>query len=389
MLNYEYELKSYIDYEILYINLMQKVTKKSKTKTQSKTRESLITQLLMDNFNMEINKDKRFKDYRKIFFYVITYSSAKDNKEIKSAKILEYKPIQEVEFEVNEIKYNIILQENSSFVKKRITNEEGIDDFINLKSKSKTHDNLSSLSTESEKDNNIFYFRKFMDQIGEDIYILSLRYTSHEVDGNIISKEDVDLKNGLADNLYYPKIEKDNGKKEGNSSEEDDDKTKIKKNTKILIETKQNASLLILFEQMEKTIKDFKILLENETFYYFGFVNDSNAKEGIDEKNFEERIKKFEKDYKLKIFLFIIKDNTLFDLKLEDKADYSLFFRNEMKNEITGMKNEISEMKNEMKNEISEMNSKLDSLRDMISHLLEKDAKKEKKNKEDQKEEPK
>ena len=68
-----------------------------------------------------------------------------------------------------------------------------------------------------------------MDQIGEDIYILSLRYTSHEVDGNIISKEDVDLKNGLADNLYYPKIEKDIGKKEGNSSEEDDDKTKIKK----------------------------------------------------------------------------------------------------------------------------------------------------------------
>ena len=126
MLNYEYELKSYIDYEILYNNLMQKVTKKSKTKTQSKTRESLITQLLMDNFNMEINKDKRFKDYRKIFFYVITYSSAKDNKEIKSAKILEYKPIQEVEFEVNEIKYNIILQENNSFVKKRITNEEGI-----------------------------------------------------------------------------------------------------------------------------------------------------------------------------------------------------------------------------------------------------------------------
>ena len=137
MLNYEYELKSYIDYEILYINLMQKVTKKSKTKTQSKTRESLITQLLMDNFNMEINKDKRFKDYREIFFYVITYSSAKDNKEIKSAKILKFKPIQEVEFEVNEIKYNIILQENNSFVKKRITNEEGIDDFsiLNLNQK--------------------------------------------------------------------------------------------------------------------------------------------------------------------------------------------------------------------------------------------------------------
>ena len=137
MLNYEYELKSYVDYEILYINLMQKVTKKSKTKTQSKTRESLITQLLMDNFNMEINKDKRFKDYREIFFYVITYSSAKDNKEIKSAKILKFKPIQEVEFEVNEIKYNIILQENNSFVKKRITNEEGIDDFsiLNLNQK--------------------------------------------------------------------------------------------------------------------------------------------------------------------------------------------------------------------------------------------------------------
>ena len=37
------------------------------------------------------------------------------------------------------------------------------------------------------------------------------------------------------------------------------------------------------------------------------------------------------------MFIFILKDNQIFDLKLEDKADYSLYFLNEIKKEINNL----------------------------------------------------
>jgi len=62
------------------------------------------------------------------------------------------------------------------------------------------------------------------------------------------------------------------------------------------------------------------------------FVNEVNAKSGLKERDFIENIKNFElQNPNYKIFLLIIKDNTFFDLPLEDKEDYLTSYRNEIK----------------------------------------------------------
>ena len=94
-------------------------------------------------------------------------------------------------------------------------------------------------------------------------------YTNCEVDGNVVTKEAVNVINILGDILYYPKTE---------------DVTKIEKGAKILIEVKQNPSLSIIFEQMKKTVNKIKILLPNEKYYYFGFLNDVKAKNEVESR---------------------------------------------------------------------------------------------------------
>ena len=141
--------------------------------------------------------------------------------------------------------------------------------------------------------------------------------------------------------------------------------TKIKKKSKILIEVKRNTSLVTLFNQIETAINDLKIILPDEQFYYFGFVNEVNAKSGLKERDFIENIKNFElQNPNYKIFLFIIKDNTFFDLPLNDKADYSTFYRNEIKKELKEMKTEVKTEIKEMKTEIQEIKKNIQNLMD-------------------------
>ena len=76
----------------------------------------------------------------------------------------------------------------------------------------------------------------------------------------------------------------------------------------------------------------WKYFYLKKIFYYFGFVKEHNFKRCLQEDNFIKRIKKFEMENPYdKIFLFIIKNNTFFDLELRDKADYPTFYRNEIK----------------------------------------------------------
>ena len=93
------------------------------------------------------------------------------------------------------------------------------------------------------------------------------------------------------------------------SEEELNEITKIKKDSKILIEVKQNTSLNTLFNQMKEVMEDLKILLTKENFYYFGFVNDNNInKINLGENDLIVIIKKYEiMNPNFKIFLFIIK----------------------------------------------------------------------------------
>ena len=70
MFEYELEeLEEYIDFNILYNNLMSKNTTNIDTTTYSTKREDVITELMMDNFDLKINKDSRFVEKgRKIVF---------------------------------------------------------------------------------------------------------------------------------------------------------------------------------------------------------------------------------------------------------------------------------------------------------------------------------
>jgi len=69
---FEYKLNNYFDYNKLYENLTKTKSNKVNT-TYSNGREGLISQMMMDNFNLELNKDKRFEKGRIINFYEISF----------------------------------------------------------------------------------------------------------------------------------------------------------------------------------------------------------------------------------------------------------------------------------------------------------------------------
>ena len=91
---------------------------------------------------------------------------------------------------------------------------------------------------------------------------------------------------------------------------------------------------------------------------YLGFVNSVKAKLNLDERKLIERIQECEKEnHNFKIILLTIKDNIFFDLDLSDKANYSVFFLNEIKREIKELKDKVDTLTTEMGNMKSEINN--------------------------------
>ena len=95
---FEYELNDYFDYNQLYKDLMSEATTKSKketnkskkvTTTNSNGREGLVSQMMMDKFDLNLNKDKKFENGRIISFYEIKCLNGKGEilNETKIAKI--------------------------------------------------------------------------------------------------------------------------------------------------------------------------------------------------------------------------------------------------------------------------------------------------------------
>ena len=446
---FEYELPEYNDFHKLYNNLMSKEKADTNITTDSTKREDLITQMLMDNLGLELSKDSRFVKGRFIFYYDISYYKEKNqNPIIKNVKILKTSKEQDFNFQVNGIEYKIELNQKNSRVCRNKTEKETNnpnDDTLSLhtiKTNTSEKHNMSA-TQKNEKDTN-FYTKKFKDTINNENYVLEITHTNHEVDGYLITKEDINIRDSLKQLLYYPIIEVESpeteveslkndeeSKKEEKESESNhenvdskvtekkeptgenympekqnikekpenndghrvnilneslkDEKlaktvedindieelTKIKKKSKILIEVKQNTTLVTLFDQIKTTINDLKIILPDEKFYYFGFVNEANAKSGLKERDFKENIKNFElHNPNYKIFLFIIKDNTFFDLPLDDKADYPTAYRNEIKKEIKEMKKEIKEMKNQFTSEIKEIKTDIEEIKNNIQDLM-------------------
>ena len=383
-LNEYKKLNEFYTYDFLYNNLVPKEDTKKPTTTNPIKRGDIITQMLMDNLNLELNKDKRFEKDRYLYYYEVSYfkieekeqfkekEKSKEKTIIKEKKYLKRGSSQIEFFEVNGINYTIkfekldvqvsrpFLESEGAEAKIAAENNEYVKKISSTKSDKKystSEKDLSSSSQDQEK--NTTFYKNIIDTIDKKKYLLSVMYTNCEVDGNVVTKEAVNVINILGDILYYPKTE---------------DVTKIEKGAKILIEVKQNPSLSIIFEQMKKTVNKIKILLPNEKYYYFGFLNDVKAKNEVDENEFIKKVQDYEKQNgDFKIFLFLIKNNTIFDLELSDKAEYSVFFRNELKKEINQLKNEVTGIKNEItgimkeitgiKNEITGIKNEIDGIK--------------------------
>lgn len=388
---YEYELNDYFDYQ-LYKDLMsKKATKSGKETTKSKKvtttnsngREGLISQMLMDKFDLGLNKDKKFENGRIISFYEIICFNER-NELLKETKIAKINKNQK-NFEVDGIKYSLEIRAQDVEISVLDDDKSSLRTLKTYRSENsatsvnRSIDEFSIDSTEKSEGNKKekkekFYVKEARNSVGKNIYILKIYYTSHEIDGNLIAKHNIDLTDGLQDIMYYPNVESAKKEEEQKKTEESnkivekpakiEGLTKIEKDAKILIEVKQNTTLEILFDQMEAFIKDFSILFPNEQYYFLGFVNSVKAKRDLIEENFIKRIKKCEGLYpNFKIFLFTIKDNLLFDLELSDKANYSVYFRNEVKREIKELKDTFTTEIGNMKREISDLRMDVDILK--------------------------
>jgi len=395
----EYELNDYFDYNQLYNDLMSEETTKSKkettkskkvTTTNSNGREGLVSQMMMDKFDLDLNKDKKFENGRIISFYEI--KCINENGELLvETKIAKINNNQKT-FEVGKITYSLEIKAQNLEIN-RLNNDgksmlslKTYKSGKSAKSDNRSLDEYSIDSTNKSEDHKMEKKKKFMvresrDTIEGKTYIFQIYYTSHEIDGNLMATHDIDLKDGLQDIMFYPEsVKKEEEQKKIEESNKIDEKpakieglTKIIKDSKILIEVKQNTTLEILFEQMKNFLQDFSILFPSEQYYYLGFVNDVKAEKDLNKENFVKRIQECERLYpKFKIFLFTIKDNTLFDLKLADKANYSVYFRNEIKKEMEGMKTNIGNMEKDignMKKEIGSINMKMEGMKTEIDNI--------------------
>ena len=100
---------------------------------------------------------------------------------------------------------------------------------------------------------------------------------------------------------------------------------------------------------MKKLVNDFKILLPNEKYYYFGFVNEATAKKDLNEKELFDDITKLLSDNpNFKIFLFSIKDNKFLGLNLSDQADYSTHFYNLIENKMQNVDSKMQSLESKV-----------------------------------------
>ena len=120
---------------------------------------------------------------------------------------------------------------------------------------------------------------------------------------------------------------------------------------------------------------DFK-KLPQEKFYYFAFLNENKRNDLNKKNNFKQEIKNYlKRNENFKVYVFIIKDNQIYDLKLEEKADYPLHFRNEVKNEIKEMKSDVSTLKidvSTLKTDVSTLKTDVSFLKVEITDVKQK-----------------
>lgn len=188
---------------------MPKNTTNIDTTNDSTKREDVIMELMMDNFDLKINKDSRFKEKgRKIFFNKISYYNFNDKKKIiKSTKVLKEKKSQDFNFEVNGIMHKIQLNLKNTKVRKPSKNEDNSEDKTYLKTYSSNSLNKNE-ENNSPNEKEEFHTKKFQDAQVKQIFILEITHTNHEVDGNLVAENDINIRKGLKEYFIIQKQKK-------------------------------------------------------------------------------------------------------------------------------------------------------------------------------------
>ena len=197
----------------------------------------------MDNLGLELNKDSRFVKGRFIYYYDISYYKEGDEKTIiKNAKILKTSKEQDFYFQVNGIEYKFKInhkntQANRNKLEKEKTNEKQTnnpkEEILSLHTiKTNSSDRYNNLNLLQEDGKNADFSKKRLkDTINDKTYVLKITHINHEVDGYVITKEDINIRDSLKQLLYYPIIEVESPETEVESLNSDEKFQKEEKET--------------------------------------------------------------------------------------------------------------------------------------------------------------
>jgi TFIIF-interacting CTD phosphatase-like protein len=140
-------------------------------------------------------------------------------------------------------------------------------------------------------------------------------------------------------------------------------------------------------------MKDISEIHPDKNFHYFGFINESNYNllEGnniLDENLFIQKIEEEIKSFKnFKIYIFIIKNNKLFQYSLDEQLLYGIHYYNmtekkinEYRQETKDLEKKIENVENKLQKQIENLEIKLNNIENMISNLALKNKREENQN---------
>ena len=353
---------NFSDINILVNNLMDNQTKEKYKTEDSVKRENIISQVLKDEFDLEINNESNIFLRERIIAYLEVIISKKSTYEeiIKD-------PIERKRFLINKDSKPLVISINKK------NYEIGFSKFYYIKCGQKyckpyekerstnENENNSTSSKKSKKSvtlSNPYVPKIFEDEDSNDFIMIIQREV--ELDGSFISKKEISDLKKLKDIIFYPKDVND---------------IKIANDERIIIEIKQNATLKAICNQMRKNITLISEIIPNKKFYYFGFVKDTNYKKDennntIDENQLIEEIKnEMNGIQNIQLFLCVINNNQLFGIDLEEQLNYGVHFYNLIKKEIDGMKKKIGDVENKIgsvEERIGNVENKIGSVEERI-----------------------
>ena len=136
-------------------------------------------------------------------------------------------------------------------------------------------------------------------------------------------------------------------------------------------------------------MKDITEIHPDKYFHYFGFINESNYNllEGnniLDENLFIQKIEEEMKSFKnFKIYIFIIKNNKLFQYSLDEQLLYGIHYYNMTEKKINEYRQETKDLKKKIENvenKLENLEIKLNNIENMISNLALKNKREENQN---------